>query len=129
MAGLVTAKTFTDNGEAHIVKAKLEANGIPAFLFDEHMGGNMYPSVAIFGVRLMVSEVDLESALALVSETDGALASGGADTCPKCGSGDIFRHSSLIGGIAAFMFGLALFLRTGERYCRQCRHRWRPETN
>jgi len=66
MAGLVQLKTFNDFAEAQIVKAKLEAHDIPAFLFDEHLGGNLFPPVALTGVWLMVPEDCLEEAARLV---------------------------------------------------------------
>ena len=72
MAGLVILKIFDDFGEARIAKAKLEADQIPAFLFDEHMGGNLFPPVAMFGVRLMVPEADLEEAARLIANEPDA---------------------------------------------------------
>lgn len=68
---LVQLKVFVDTGEAQVVKAMLEAHGIPAFLFDEHLGGNLNPSVAIFGVRLMVPETDAEAAARLIADSPG----------------------------------------------------------
>jgi hypothetical protein len=56
MAGLVQLKVFMDIAEARIAISALEASGIPAFLFDEHLGANIFPPVSLLGVRLMVPE-------------------------------------------------------------------------
>lgn len=66
MAGLVQLKIFMDIAEARIAKAALEAYGIPAFLFDEHLGGIMFPAVNVLGVRLMVLESRLAEAMELL---------------------------------------------------------------
>lgn len=68
---LILLKTFADPGEARIARATLEAYGIRAFLFDEGMGGNMFPSTALVSVRLMVSEDDAEEAAALLAPDPG----------------------------------------------------------
>ena len=85
MAGLVQLKTFNEFAEAQIVKAKLEAHEIPAFLFDEHLGGNLFAPVALTGFRLMVPEDRLEEATLLVeaAEPDAA----GEDPAPEGGAG------------------------------------------
>ena len=66
MAELAQLETFTDFAEAQIAKAMLEAYGIPVFLFDEHLGGNMFPPVSLSGVRLMVPESRLAEATELL---------------------------------------------------------------
>ena len=66
MAGLVQLKVFMDMVEARIAKATLDAYGIPAFLFDGHLGGIMFPAVNVFGVRLMVLDSRLAEATELL---------------------------------------------------------------
>lgn len=63
---LAQLDAFADLAEAQIVRATLEAYGIPAFLFDEHLGGNLFAPVALSGVRLMVPEDRLEEAARLL---------------------------------------------------------------
>jgi len=72
MAGLVQLKVFANLVEAQIARATLEAHDIPAVLFDEQMGGNLYPAVALFGTRLMVPEHCLEDATRLLEAAPGA---------------------------------------------------------
>ncbi len=66
MAGLVHLRTFNVLAEAQIAKSALEANDIPVFLFDEHLGGNWVPGAAFAGFRLMVPEDCLEEATQLL---------------------------------------------------------------
>ncbi len=66
MAGLIHVKTFNDFTEAQIAKSALEAHDIPAFLFDEHLGGNQFPPAVLTGFRLMVPEDCLEEAARLL---------------------------------------------------------------
>ena len=71
MAGLVLLDSFTDLVEAQIARATLDAHGIPAFLFDENLHGNLFPSAALFGVRLMVPEDRVEEAARLLDTEPG----------------------------------------------------------
>ena len=129
MAGLVTLKIFNDLSEAEVARSLLDYNGILAFLPDRAVASTVwYLTHAVGGVRLQVPERDLETARSLLGERDDILAEGGVEQCPECGSGDVFRRASLVAGIAAFLLaGMPFFLRRGERYCRQCRHKWRAE--
>lgn len=68
---LVQLKIFVDTGEARVVRAMLEAHGIPAFLFDEHSGFNMIPYGGLLRIRLMVSETDAEAAARLIADSPG----------------------------------------------------------
>ncbi|MDH3229120.1 MAG: DUF2007 domain-containing protein [Alphaproteobacteria bacterium] len=66
MAGLVLLGSFASLAEAQVARATLDAHGIPSFLFDENLHGNLFPSVALFGARLMVPEDRLEEAALLL---------------------------------------------------------------
>jgi hypothetical protein len=72
MPGLAQLKTFNELAEAQIVKAKLDAHDIPAFLFDEHLGGNLFPTAALTGFRLMVPEDRLEEAVRLLGASQAS---------------------------------------------------------
>ena len=55
MSKLVTITSFTDTLEANIVKGRLEAESIPAFLADEnYINANLFMSNALGGVKLKV---------------------------------------------------------------------------
>ena len=131
MAALVTVKVYDSLSEAEVVRAKLEQHGIFAFIPDRNfVGAAWYLTNAVGGVRLQVSEGELDSVRLLLGESDTALLEGGIDSCPECGSGDVFRSSSLVAGIAALILaGIPLLVRRRGRYCRQCQHKWLAAAN
>jgi hypothetical protein len=64
---IVTIATFSYPTEAHLNKAKLESEGIDAFVADEHIvQANWLYSLAIGGVRLQVKESEAEEALSII---------------------------------------------------------------
>lgn len=72
MAGLVRLKVFANLVEAQIVRATLEAHGIPAVLLDEHFSSTLSPVVGLFGVEVMVPEDCLDEAARLLETAAGA---------------------------------------------------------
>lgn len=66
---IVTFETFYDPILAEIIRAKLEANGIPCFLADENMG-SIYPmyNQGGGGIKLKVFERDLEKCREIVAD-------------------------------------------------------------
>jgi len=66
---LVTLKNFNTSTEALIVKARLEACGIPCMLVDENIVGlNPVFDHSLSGVKLRVLEKDFEQAKGLLEE-------------------------------------------------------------
>ena len=71
--GLVTIARFTNPTEAHLLRMRLEAGGIEAFLQDENtIQMDWAISNAIGGVRLQVAEEELEAARELLKQDQGA---------------------------------------------------------
>jgi hypothetical protein len=69
---LVELDRYPDSALAHIIRGRLEAEGIPAFCFDSGM--NLAEGAPmIFGVRVMVFDTDLDAARALVAQDDAAV--------------------------------------------------------
>lgn len=67
---LVVLKKFSHPVEAHLLKSRLESEGIESFVADENIVGlNWFYSNAVGGVRLQVNEQDLEKAQAILNET------------------------------------------------------------
>lgn len=60
---LVTAAKYFSPTEAHVFRAKLESEGIPAFVFDENLS-TFYPFASNLtgGAKLKVRAQDLERA-------------------------------------------------------------------
>ena len=64
---LVTVATFNQPIEAHVVKGRLESEGIETFLADEHViSMNPFYSNAVGGVKVQVAEEDVEEALKIL---------------------------------------------------------------
>ena len=131
MAELTTVQVFGDVTEAEIARSLLEHHGIFAFLPDKGVASTAwFLTNAVGGVRLQVPGSDLDDARQLLGICDDFLAEGSVENCPQCGSGDVFRRSSFIAGIAVLLLaGMPLLLRGDARYCRQCRHKWRSEVS
>lgn len=131
---LVTIATFNEPTEAHILKGRLEAEGILCFLGDEHIIG-AYPlyAMAVGGIKLKVTENDVDEAKTILrriwqgntlfdydtldemAPPEGEAEPAKSITCPRCGSDQTQEKP---------YFLQAFF---GPKYeCRSCMHRWKP---
>lgn len=70
MNGLVKIKTCANSFEAHLIKTKLESEGIPAMVADENVGNIYGNAVAAFNPRVLIREEDEERARAILAECD-----------------------------------------------------------
>jgi hypothetical protein len=67
--GLVVVARFSVLAEAQVARTVLESAGMPAFVMDEIIGGNIfYWSEMLQGYRLCVSDQDLAEARQLLTE-------------------------------------------------------------
>lgn len=96
---IVTLQSYYDPMLAHIVRTRLESNGIPCFVADEHAFG----TVALFsqatgGIKVKVFERDLERCRQILAaegdlhEEDHVEVNEIGDTyveCPYCGSTNV----------------------------------------
>jgi hypothetical protein len=67
----VILQVFTHYIDAHIVKGRLEAEGIVCWLKDEHLSALIVDPVltnAIAGIKLMVREDQLQEAIDILNE-------------------------------------------------------------
>jgi len=65
---LVTVQRFTEVWEAHILRARLEAEGLMASIADEHLVAmDWFYSMAIGGVRVQVPVCELRRALEVLA--------------------------------------------------------------
>jgi hypothetical protein len=124
---LATVARFTFPYEAQIAWSRLDAEGIPAYIADEHtINMQWLYSNALGGVRLQVPEMHLDEARRILSE-DGQAAlleiTGTTEPqCPRCGGRDTEFYQ--IGKRWAFLvfigIGFPLFpVKNGIR-CKSC---------
>jgi hypothetical protein len=130
-----TVASFREPYQAHLAKGKLEAEGIPAIVLDEHLVQiNWNFSQAIGGVKVQVPEAALDQAreilksdyLEKLSATDEAkLEPTPEDVCPKCGSDSISSHRySLWSLVPSLLFLLPIFFRREKWVCNDCGATW-----
>ncbi len=66
---LVVIKTVFTTVEAHLIKSKLESEGIPCALFDENMVGlHPFYDVSTGGIKIKVHEKNQQKAVEILNE-------------------------------------------------------------
>lgn len=112
--GLITFKTFDNSIDAHILKIKLESEGITCFLFDEHMVSvNPLYSQLIGGIKLKINEADLTHAKNVVLEleqTPYTTEDEQVIACPKCQSVRIESGHRSMRSVGAVISAIVSFL-------------------
>jgi hypothetical protein len=128
---LVTLKTFESAIDAHILRSRLSNEGITAFVFDENiMTLNPLYNIMVGGIKLKVSQADVEKATNILQSIEGGPLLDGDDrivACPACQSTNLYSGFKSMKGITGLMSAiLALFLGTYPLYyktvfrCKDC---------
>lgn len=91
---MVTVASFSFPYEAQLARAKLESEGIPAFVVDEHtINMQWLYSNAMGGVRVQVPDSCLQTALEILSQdySEALVQEQGIDLpiCLECGSKNV----------------------------------------
>jgi Putative prokaryotic signal transducing protein len=74
METFITLKTFNAPFESHLLRARLEAEGIYCFLKDEHqVGMNPIYNQAYGGIKLQVAQKDVADALEVIKAYEADL--------------------------------------------------------
>ncbi|GAB2668734.1 putative signal transducing protein [Arenimonas aestuarii] len=135
---LSTVGHYFDPWEAHVLRARLESEGIPATVAgDQHIIANWPLSVALGGAVLQVPSAYLGQAREIVADYyAGTLQADlvaahpeAADACPACGEAQVvgtvpFGQRAL--AVATFLFATAPFpTRASRLRCQTCGHAWR----
>lgn len=142
---LVTVARTEMAPEAHILRGRLEAEGIPAFVEHEHhVTADWFVSNALGGVKLQVPVEHAPAAakvlrqwergeFVLPSDPSGdqadatfATAADAAPACPKCGADGEPEPRQRRGVALAFLYLLALPMpwRREQWRCARCGQRW-----
>lgn len=124
---LVTIASYSFPYEAHIARAKLDSEGIPAFVADEHtINMNWLYSNALGGVRLQVPAEFVEEAQKILAEERQEaleeLDSGGFGVCPYCQSEDTeyYRVGRRIALLVFLGINFPLFPTSDGIKCNSC---------
>jgi hypothetical protein len=128
---IVSIATFAKPEEAHLGRLRLERDGIPAYVADEHvLQLDWALTNAVGGVRLMVSEDNVEEALAVLKAepvcTEAAAIN--SMTCPRCENAQPeFYLGPRRLGVLGLIIGLPLlfFTRWHRWRCGACGNTWR----
>jgi Zn finger protein HypA/HybF involved in hydrogenase expression len=129
--GLITFKTFDNSMDAHILKIKLESEGITCFLFDEHIVSvNPLYSNLVGGIKLKINEEDLAHSKNIVFEleqTPYTTEDEKVITCPKCesthlqsGYKSMRSVGAVLSAIASFLFFIFPYYRKDVYKCLEC---------
>lgn len=131
-----TVSAHTTAIEAHIVRCRLEYEGIPAFvMFEHHIWAMWTRSLTLGGVRVQVPASYYDAAVAIVknimagsyaSELDEANVSPVDSTCPRCKSANVANvnwpwKTALV---VFIVFILPIPYTTHMMRCDACTHRW-----
>jgi tetratricopeptide (TPR) repeat protein len=144
-SGLVTLATYSHPLEAHIVKGRLESEGIWSFVADENMVvANWLYSNAVGGVKLQVREEDVENAQRILADGPGEIdweegeegeereidegdVENEPEQCPICDSHRIryekFAKRPLF--LSWFLLGFPIPFLRGEWVCQDCEYSWK----
>jgi hypothetical protein len=129
---LVQIASYTTAIEAHLARGRLEAEGVPAFVFHEHhVWADWLVSRALKGVKVYAHQQDGERARTIVAAHDRAeYALAEEDeprpSCPRCQAGTVvrqrlsWRSAMLVTNLAS----IPLYFRWATEHCSTCGHDW-----
>ena len=111
---MVTIKVFDNPIDAHILKSKLESEGIHSYIFDEHIVSmNLLYNNAIGGVKLNVSEKDVQHAKEIIAAVENQPFTNELEEqvkCPSCGSVNLISDFKTLPGIKGFLMTVVSIL-------------------
>ena len=130
---LVTLEVFEKSIDAHLLKTKLESEGIPCFLFDENIVSmNLLYNNMVGGIKLKVGEESYEEALKIMEAFNTSptiLENGEQLTCPKCQSTHIDTHAKsfkdtkgVLSILLSFLFFIYPIHYKETNRCNNCGH-------
>ncbi len=127
---MITVARMSKPEEAHLLRTRLEAGGVSAYVQDENtVQMDWFYSNAIGGVRVQIDERDLERAREIYQDGGGALEDEPLVRCPSCDSGDTetTEWPRRLSFFSAFVASLPLAVpgMNARFHCCECGHRWR----
>ena len=111
---LVTVRTFDNSIQAHLLKSKLESEGITCYLFDENIVRlNPLYNITIGGIKLKINKFDMDKASLIIQEVDQSKLTndqGESLKCPNCHSEEIYSGFKSMKGIKGILSVIISFL-------------------
>lgn len=128
---MITIRTFDNTIDAHLLKTKLESEGIECFLFDENtVSVNPLYNITVGGIKLKINERDLEKTRGIISLIEDKPLSDANDqviTCPNCESKDVHAKLKSSSGFRIILDAFVSFLillipskRKTDYSCKSC---------
>lgn len=110
---LITIKTFDNPIDLHLLKSKLESEGIHCYVFDEHtVAINPLISQGVGGIKLKIDEKDTQKALVILQEIETGSTLDEEEKnkeCPKCGSIDLYTNFKSMKGTKGILSMFVMF--------------------
>lgn len=129
---LVTIARYSHPFDAQVAKSRLEAQGLPAFIADEHMINMLWLySQAMGGVRLQVPRSCAREALVALGEDDSQVVEReqGDSTfqCPQCSQegATLQIRGRRLAFLSILLLNVPLWPIRRELSCLVCKARWR----
>ncbi len=109
----VTVKTFDNTIDAHLLKSKLESEGIKCVLFDENLVSlNPLFNVTVGGIKLKINETDIDKAKVVLTELNEipfVNEEGKVIKCPQCGSEELYSNFKSMKGVRGVLSAIVSF--------------------
>ena len=124
---MITVATFSKPEDAHLLRLRLEAGGVPAYVQDENMVLlNWFYSNAIGGVRVQIGEEDIEEAKEILAEAPVVADDPTMPRCPKCGSSRLMpdEYPRRIAFLSMLLAGFPFLFYKRRWICKDCRNKW-----
>jgi Putative prokaryotic signal transducing protein len=124
--GWIKMMSFSRPEEAHVLRSKLESEGIESFIANEHTARmDFFLTQAVGNIQLWVHEEDAEKVRAILElpAPDVSEVKESTPSCPQCSSSEThFSKGPTLLTTVFFYFGIPLpFFKRGWT-CRKCGH-------
>ncbi|MFC6099028.1 putative signal transducing protein [Olivibacter domesticus] len=128
---MVTLKVFDNAMEAHLLRTKLESEGIHSFLQDENIVSlNPLYNYAVGGIKLNIQLADAERAKQIIQEIENTPILDDYDqqiSCPQCGSTDLYTNfksmkgtKGMFSAVISFLMGVFPIYYKNVYKCKNC---------
>ena len=125
---MTTIASFSKPEEAHLLRLRLEAGGVAAYIQDENMIQLdwMY-SNAIGGVKVQIAEEDIDDAREILNEQPIDSSAPETPPCPFCLSENIqdYELPRRTSYLSFLLLGFPLLLSRNNFKCSDCGRKWR----